>query len=62
MTDMKNIHPHTGMHAVFASCLWINEAFGNMCIISWDLFLYTAMLIAYSETMTRQEDFKNKSK
>lgn len=30
MTDMKNSHPHTGMQAVFASCLWINETFGNV--------------------------------
>lgn len=60
---MKNNHPHTGMQAVFASCLWIYEAFGNtLYIISWDLFLYAAMVFAYSRTVMKHEGIKNKIK
>lgn len=60
---MKNNHPHTGMQAVFSSCLWIYEAFGNTpYIISWDLFLYAALVFAYSATVMKHEGIKNKIK
>lgn len=46
---------------VFASCLWIYEAFGNTpYIISCNVFLYTAMMFAYSGTMTRHKGIKQK--